>query len=372
MPSAGTGPRRRPAVLLCAVILPVALAPACGKKGLPLPPLKIRPERVEELRIRQVGEKLILSMSPPDSRDDGTALGVGARLEIMMTAREPIPKSGKEVELDHSLRWSIAAGEWHAYEQGQRLDVTLSLGRIAEGLGLSSEPGVLRGRELSFIAEVVESRKERSLPSNLWRLRVCEPPRAPIDVAGRLLEEGLLITWAADGSRAGEDAPAFNVFRREPESPHPESPLNPSPSRETSFLDSSAVYDGVYIYSVRTASKEAGCESAEGTPILAIRKDIFPPAAPEGLAAVAERGAIRLFWRPNRETDLRGYRVYRAEGAYGAMELQTPEILTSTTYTDESAAEGVVYSYAVTALDGASPRNESAFSIPAVETLESR
>jgi len=98
--------------------------------------------------------------------------------------------------------------------------------------------------------------------------------------------------------------------------------------------------------------------------------DTFPPAPPEGLAAVVENGAIRLFWRPNREPDLHGYRVYRTEGGGAEWKLLTPDEITTTSYTDRDVTAGVVYSYAVTARDGAVPPNESGKSQPAVETME--
>jgi len=104
----------------------------------------------------------------------------------------------------------------------------------------------------------------------------------------------------------------------------------------------------------------------------ATRIDLFPPLPPQGLAAVTEQGAIRLFWRPGRESDLKGYRVYRADGPDAPWRLLTPEDLTTTSYTDREAVAGVRYSYAVTARDRATPPNESDFSVPTIETMESR
>src|SRR5690606_25487960 len=43
--------------------------------------------------------------------------------------------------------------------------------------------------------------------------------------------------------------------------------------------------------------------------------DVFPPAAPTGLAAVPSEGGISLIWEPNAELDLGGYLVLRREGA---------------------------------------------------------
>jgi hypothetical protein len=49
----------------------------------------------------------------------------------------------------------------------------------------------------------------------------------------------------------------------------------------------------------------------------------------------------------------------------------TSEDLTTTTYTDATVGPRVAYTYVVTARDRADPPNESPFSDPAVEAMES-
>src|SRR5262249_61255650 len=112
------------------------------------------------------------------------------------------------------------------------------------------------------------------------------------------------------------------------------------------------------------------CESSGAVAENVAWGDTFPPGARQGLAAVEEHGTIRLFWRPNRESDLKGYRVYRAEGPTGELLAVTQDLVTATSWTDTTAQPGIVYSYAVTALDGAQPPNESPQSERAVEHVE--
>jgi len=322
------------------------------------------PEPVQRLGIRQVGEKIVLTLTRPASRTDDAPLGPDAVLEMLMSAREPSPRRPAEIEQDPAITWRIPVSEWDAYAQGRRIEVGLSLARIAQELKLQGGGEALRSRRLSFIAIVGEGgRRRRSEPSEVQTLIVCAPPPAPAAVAAKVVEEGILVSWSG--------TPPFRIYRQQEGEPRPDAPLNETPITGASYLDASAVLGTRYRYQVRSvAGSDAGCESGDSSEALVTRLDTFAPAAPEGLAAVAEGDSILLFWRPNREPDLRGYRVFRAEGLDATLTLLTPEDLTATSYTDRAVVAGMVYVYAVTARDGASPPNESPLSETATERME--
>jgi predicted small lipoprotein YifL len=88
--------------------------------------------------------------------------------------------------------------------------------------------------------------------------------------------------------------------------------------------------------------------------------DTFPPAAPRQLAAIAGVGVINLIWEPNSEADLAGYIVLRGTAPGGTLQALTPNPIRETTYRDQTATPGVLYVYAVVAVDNASPQNVSA------------
>ena len=87
--------------------------------------------------------------------------------------------------------------------------------------------------------------------------------------------------------------------------------------------------------------------------------DTFPPAPPKQLAAIAGVGVINLIWEPNsRGRPGRLYRVAR-DAPGDTLQALTPTPIRETTYRDQTATPGVLYVYAVVAVDNASPQNVS-------------
>jgi hypothetical protein len=177
---------------------------------------------------------------------------------------------------------------------------------------------------------------------------------------------GLTAEPTADGIRAAWIPPAedgsyrYNLYRAEAEAPLPERPLNGQPLETPEFLDASVEIGKTYRYGVRTAIGDAPPFSESGTSaeVTVVAEDRFAPAAPEGLVAVQEGKAIRLFWDPGRERDLEGYRLYRRTGS-SSWERTGPSIVPESIYLDTDVEPGQRMIYRVTAVDRASPPNES-------------
>jgi len=111
----------------------------------------------------------------------------------------------------------------------------------------------------------------------------------------------------------------------------------------------------------------------EGDDTPAVRvmaQDIFPPAVPSGLQAVAsgvgQQPGIDLVWAPDTELDLAGYNIYRREGG-GTPEKINLDLVKSPSYRDTTAIPGHTYFYAVSAVDVRG--NESGRSEEAQERL---
>jgi chitodextrinase len=118
----------------------------------------------------------------------------------------------------------------------------------------------------------------------------------------------------------------------------------------SAFTDTGLADATMYGYEV-TAVDAAGNESQRSSLVSATTDppDLVQPSPPTGLVPTASLGRVSLDWTDNAESDLAGYRVYR-NGA-----LLAPA--TASAYADTTVADGMTYTYAVTAVDRAG--NES-------------
>jgi fibronectin type 3 domain-containing protein len=153
------------------------------------------------------------------------------------------------------------------------------------------------------------------------------------------------------------------VYRRSDPGGTYAAPLQPTPSLSSAVEDRTVAIGQRWCYAVGTViSTEPVIESARSNEACVSVRDIVPPAAPAGAAALGGPDGIEVSWSPSPEADIAIYRVYR-QAAGGAREaigdVKPPE----TSLHDATAVRGVSYTYTVTALDGAG--NESAPSAPA-------
>ena len=141
-------------------------------------------------------------------------------------------------------------------------------------------------------------------------------------------------------------------------------PLNDQPLNATSRTGVEATLGVERCFLVRTVDTvdpidRLALRSVASETTCVLLEDIFPPAAPAGLVAVAGGGAISLTWTANVEADVTGYIILRGIGPDASLEPLTPEPITVTNYQDTAVETGISYVYAVQALDGADPPNVS-------------
>ncbi len=79
--------------------------------------------------------------------------------------------------------------------------------------------------------------------------------------------------------------------------------------------------------------------------------DVFPPAAPVGVASVPSEGGISLIWEPNSELDLDGYLILRRDAGDATLRQLTDTPLAEARYRDTSVEPGKRYIYSVVAVD---------------------
>ena len=150
----------------------------------------------------------------------------------------------------------------------------------------------------------------------------------------------------------------------------PPVPLTPAPIAAVSLLDD-VEFGRQRCYHVR-ALRGAGeslvvSDPSKRTCVTPV--DVFPPAAPGGLATVPSDRAISLLWEPNSDVDLGGYLVLRGEVGDATLRLLTDRPIVDVRFRDTAVQPGTRYVYVVVAVDSRLPLpNVSAASAQVEET----
>jgi hypothetical protein len=143
-------------------------------------------------------------------------------------------------------------------------------------------------------------------------------------------------------------------------------PLNPAPLTELTFSEQVQL-GRPRCYTVRAV--RGGVISPPSPPLCFTPRDVFPPAAPVGLAAVSTAEGISLLWDPNSEPDLGGYLVLRREAGDATLRLLTERPVRDARFQDTTVVSGRRYTYSVIAVDTQLPlANLSPESTPSEET----
>ncbi len=142
----------------------------------------------------------------------------------------------------------------------------------------------------------------------------------------------------------------FRVYRRLQSSAY-RAPLNVEPVEKRLFTDTAAPLGATVCYVIRAVgSTEPLIESAPSNEVCLGVRDIAPPPPPSGLAVVPRDGGLEVVWSPSPESDLGGYRIYRAIGE-GEGERVGEVPAGTTAWLDTGPKAGVLYRYTVTAFD---------------------
>ena len=363
-PSASRSRGRR-SFLGIALALAAALpSGACGKKGPPLPPIRVLPAATGALSVRQIGRDIVVTADLPGLRSDGTPIAAGSGVRVLRLEPgeglrpgavsdrylvQQFERQGREIALlrDESLREHV---------EGGRL---LYIDHEPAG------PGAAGARRFLYGLQVVDPKGVASPPRPPSEIEWVVPPPDPRDLKAEVAEGEVRLTWTPGEPPPGAGKPPtqrFAVYRREASARRePEAPVHPGWLPEPAYVDRTFRYDVDYVYTVRAVASEApgAGESASAEPIAVRPHDSFPPAAPSGVAVAAEGESIKVYWFPNTEPDLAGYRVYRREAGNDAA-VRVGEVPASeTSWVDAGAAAGVRYHYSVSAYDDATPANES-------------
>ncbi|HKB08942.1 MAG TPA: hypothetical protein VKF61_11735 [Candidatus Polarisedimenticolia bacterium] len=342
----------------------IAAGLGCGKKGPPLAPLRILPRPAQNVHVRQVGSDVVLEAAVSLSRTDGSPLGAGAVVQVMKMRPGPALKPAR-VSARYLVQVFQKEAKVVAPISGPDLQNKIASGHLVyhDRDAAGGEPSAAEGApELRFLyaVRVVDQEGKGSALSMPQEISLVPPSPPPTDLAATVGEGEVRLTWESSG--AGKPEASYNVYRRAASQEEmPLQPLNPAPLSDRAYVDTLFHYGETYFYSVRALANPPPPlrESAPSAEVEVRPLDVYAPKTPTGLAAAVEGQAIKLYWFPNSEPDLQGYRIHRRE-TRGDFRLLGEVGAGETSYADATAARGVRYYYAVTAVDGTTPPNESA------------
>jgi Fibronectin type III domain len=358
--------RAKPLLAFSVVLLVAHTMIGCGTPGAPLAPSLNLPTPVLNLTAVRIGNSVRLAWSMPTRTTDKVI-----------------------------LRHPVTAQVCRTVEAGSCADVaSLTLKPGGAGEYVDALPANLTqgpGRLLRYEVAIRNHAGKSAGPSNIAYSAAGASPAALTGLTGQVRRDGVLLNWHP--ATEPEGSVFFRIERLQLTAAAPDqapkSPLAPvAPAAAQTLVvhskegmdpghavDTSALFNQQYRYVLeRVATLTLSGQSVEvqGLPSEAVviaTNDIFPPAVPQGLVAVADAaaGTIDLSWSPDSDSDLAAYQVYRRDIHTDLPPQRISSVGTETSFRDTGAQPEHTYAYSVSAVDQTG--NESARSPEVEETL---
>jgi len=350
------------------------LTAGCGKKGNPLPPMRVIPNATKDLAVAQRGNQLVLRFAYPQTTTAGAKLPGLSAVEVAAMTRQ-VPATGDLPIVD--AREFTAAGRPVATLSGAELQSAIEGGQVVVRLPLPAVPPATAATPAAtpspspaapgatptpaatpaaatrtlyvYAVRTTAEGGETSAWSNLARLVPLPAPPPPTNLAVEPRAGGIALSWR-------DEAPGvagFAVYRRPAASRTYGEPLATPPATAREHLDTTARYGERYIYTVTAlGATEPRVESGFGEESEIGYEDRFAPAPPQDLVALPQQGAVSLVWQASPDGDATGYLVYRQDPGADWRKL-TAEPIADLKYADSGLTPELLFRYRVTAVDAA-------------------
>jgi hypothetical protein len=333
-------PWRLPAIIGPA-LLSLALVASCGRKTDPITPPSPRPEAVKDVTAVVRDAVAFLSWPVPTKNVEGKDMSPSAILGFRVFRAE-IERENKRA------RYRLVA------------EINLAKPAPAEVRGgrvYWSDANLRYGRVYGYRIRAMGVRGGMGQPSEEARVAPLLSLAAPktLNAVGGDSQNQLSwdpVTTRTDGSTY-EGFVGYNVYRGLEKDRYDEAPLNKEPLRTNAYTDTAVANKKTYFYMVRAVDSpiQPWKESLDSPEASAMPRKLTPPAKPTGLTVVPGVGRIFLTWNENREADLAGYYVYRSTKSNKEFARLMDKPINRTTFSDETVTPGVLYFYAVSAVD---------------------
>jgi len=173
------------------------------------------------------------------------------------------------------------------------------------------------------------------------------PPPGPPRVFKVLnsTDSALTLSWSP---KKYYNLKGYNIYRSSISGEYPTSPVNTEVIKDTFFLDKELIEGNIYYYVV-TSVNESGKEGKKSKELTTLAGRPMPPT---GLVSTTTKDEICLAWKPHPEKDVMGFRIYRKEEGGGFALIGNVGLAgLDTNFCDKNIENGVVYYYAVSAVD---------------------
>jgi hypothetical protein len=318
---------------------------ACGKRKPPLPPIEKVSQKVE-ISGFQRGNQIRLSWIMPNrNAPDGSVLNI-SRADIYRLA-EPINSTETLNEEEFSNRSTLIASLPITDADFARKNLN-----YYDTLQFAGQNIRLR-----YAIRFVNSAGSKAAFSNFLLIEpIAKVANFPSLSPVRVTQDDMLLEWKSPETNIDGSKPVnmigFNIYRASAKEETAKL-INQTPVTSNEFADKNFEFEMNYRYFVRTVSLGANAEpveSQESNIIEILPKDTFPPNSPNSLTIAATPNSISIFFVPNSERDLAGYKVFRSTDKEN-WQLQTENLLQTTTFQDTKIESGKTYYYYLIAVD---------------------
>lgn len=319
----------------------------CGVQGTPRPPRVERPAKITNLTAMQVGQDLQIQFTLPQLTTEGERLTRPLEIEIL---RALAPSGAGLSRLPEPEVWTLLTRqEWSPHAK----DNVVSYSQHLTGREYHDWQGQTLVVAVRTLTRGFRHRPIESDSSNRVDVGIYDVSAAVENVKGVLTEKAVELEFSPPARTLSggpaQDLAGYRIYRSSSGETGPFELLGEAPAPP--FRDTHFEFGKTYFYQVSAVfgAPAHPALSEASSPVKVVARDIFPPAAPQGLEGLYSAGAVELVWTANTETDLAGYNVYRLDGQ-PARKLNKEPVRTPQ-FRDSSAEPGKAYTYYVTALD---------------------
>ena len=362
------------------IVLATAGLIGCGAPGVPLPPSLELPKPVTDLRAARKADKVALSWTMPTETTDGQTIRHLSPVQICRFVEAVIKECGMPIG-----KVSVSTVPQPASVRGKRgRGKKVSPAATVQTRYVDTIPANLQKEnptgQITY-AVVVPNEKGRSAGlSNQVQVPAAPTLPSPARLQTQVTADGIAVTWTSspEGQEIGHLRYVYRVYRREEAATVSiaigEVPVDASPLQ---LVDHSFEWEKTYNYRVTVVTvisppgkTQTEVEGKDSTEVKVAAHDVFPPAVPSSLEAVAsgvgQPPFVDLIWAPNTDADLAGYNIYRHQEGTQPVKINSEPVKTPA-FRDTTAVGGKKYFYSVTAVDLRG--NESARSEAASESV---